>query len=288
MPTSLNALLKSVVERGGTDLHVTTNSLAAGPDRRRAEVRSSDAAAHRRPRPSSSLYSILTDNQKHRLEENLEIDFSFGIKGLARFRANVFHQRGAHRRGVPADPLRDPRLPRARPAAGGRAAVREAARPGAGDRPHRLGQVDDAGGDDRQDQPRAHGAHRHHRGSGRVPAQPQEVHRQPARDARRHPQLRQRPALGAAPGPRRRADRRDARPRDRRVGAAHRRDRPPDLRHPAHQLGGADHQPHHRHLPAAPAGTDPRAALVRARGHPLPVAAAARRAARGARWRWRS
>jgi twitching motility protein PilT len=40
-------------------------------------------------------YSILTDNQKHRLEENLEIDFSFGIKGLARFRANVFHQRGA-------------------------------------------------------------------------------------------------------------------------------------------------------------------------------------------------
>jgi twitching motility protein PilT len=40
-------------------------------------------------------YSILTDNQKHRLEEDLEIDFSFGIKGLARFRANVFHQRGA-------------------------------------------------------------------------------------------------------------------------------------------------------------------------------------------------
>ena len=40
-------------------------------------------------------YSILTDNQKHRLEEDLEIDLSFGIKGLARFRANIFHQRGA-------------------------------------------------------------------------------------------------------------------------------------------------------------------------------------------------
>jgi twitching motility protein PilT len=40
-------------------------------------------------------YSILTDNQKHRLEEFLEIDLSFGIKGLARFRANIFHQRGA-------------------------------------------------------------------------------------------------------------------------------------------------------------------------------------------------
>ena len=40
-------------------------------------------------------YSILTDNQKHRLEETLEIDFSFGLKSLARFRANVYHQRGA-------------------------------------------------------------------------------------------------------------------------------------------------------------------------------------------------
>jgi twitching motility protein PilT len=38
---------------------------------------------------------VLTDNQKHRLEETLEVDFSFGVKGLARFRANVFFQRGA-------------------------------------------------------------------------------------------------------------------------------------------------------------------------------------------------
>jgi twitching motility protein PilT len=37
----------------------------------------------------------LTDSQKHRLEEALEVDFSFGVKGLARFRANVFFQRGA-------------------------------------------------------------------------------------------------------------------------------------------------------------------------------------------------
>ena len=40
-------------------------------------------------------YSVLTDAQKHRFEESLELDFSFGIKGLARFRANVFMQRGA-------------------------------------------------------------------------------------------------------------------------------------------------------------------------------------------------
>src|SRR5207245_3300694 len=40
-------------------------------------------------------YSVLTDAQKHRFEENLKLDISFGIKGLARFRANIFNQRGA-------------------------------------------------------------------------------------------------------------------------------------------------------------------------------------------------
>jgi twitching motility protein PilT len=40
-------------------------------------------------------YSVLTDAQKHRFEEHLELDISFGVKGLARFRANIFMQRGA-------------------------------------------------------------------------------------------------------------------------------------------------------------------------------------------------
>ena len=40
-------------------------------------------------------YSVLTDAQKHRFEEQLELDFSFGVKGLSRFRANLFNQRGA-------------------------------------------------------------------------------------------------------------------------------------------------------------------------------------------------
>jgi twitching motility protein PilT len=47
------------------------------------------------PETKSLVYSVLTDTQKHRLEETLELDFSFGVKGLARFRANVFFQRGA-------------------------------------------------------------------------------------------------------------------------------------------------------------------------------------------------
>jgi twitching motility protein PilT len=41
------------------------------------------------------VYSVMTDAQKKRFEEGLELDFSFGIRGIARFRCNVFNQRGA-------------------------------------------------------------------------------------------------------------------------------------------------------------------------------------------------
>jgi twitching motility protein PilT len=93
MPPSLNQLLKAMVEQGGSDLHITTNS---PPQIRVDGVLKPINVAPMTPTETKQLaYSILTDNQKHRLEENLEIDFSFGIKGLARFRANVFHQRGA-------------------------------------------------------------------------------------------------------------------------------------------------------------------------------------------------
>ena len=58
--------------------------------------------------------------------------------------------------------------------------------------------------------------------------------------------------------------------------------------HAAHQLGVVDHQPHHRRVPVAPAVADPHAAVAGARGHRLPVAAAARPTARAASWRSRS
>ncbi|HSL81889.1 MAG TPA: type IV pilus twitching motility protein PilT [Thermoanaerobaculia bacterium] len=93
MAVTLNQLLKAMVDQGGTDLHITTNS---SPQIRIDGLLK--ALNHPPLTPSETkqlAYSILTDNQKHRLEEDLEIDFSFGIKGLARFRANVFHQRGA-------------------------------------------------------------------------------------------------------------------------------------------------------------------------------------------------
>ena len=93
MAASLNQLLKQTVQDGASDLHVTTNS----PPQIRVDgvLRPLNHPPFSPSEAKQLIYSILTDNQKHRLEENLEIDFSFGIKGVARFRANVFHQRGA-------------------------------------------------------------------------------------------------------------------------------------------------------------------------------------------------
>ena len=94
MPPTLNQLLKEMVAQGGSDLHVTTNS--PPQIRVHGHLKPMEAISPMTPAETKQLcYSILTDNQKHRLEEDLEIDLSFGIKGLARFRANIFHQRGA-------------------------------------------------------------------------------------------------------------------------------------------------------------------------------------------------
>jgi twitching motility protein PilT len=92
MPT-LPELLKSTVELGGSDLHLTTNT----PPQVRVNGKL-DRLQHADLTPAETkqlAYSVLTDAQKKRFEETLELDFSFGIKGLARFRCNMFNQRGA-------------------------------------------------------------------------------------------------------------------------------------------------------------------------------------------------
>ncbi|HXE74139.1 MAG TPA: type IV pilus twitching motility protein PilT [Candidatus Xenobia bacterium] len=91
---SLTELLKKMLETGGSDLHITTNS----PPRIRVDGKLRPVEGLEpltAPETKQLAYSVLTDAQKHRFEENWELDFSFGIRGLARFRANVFMQRGA-------------------------------------------------------------------------------------------------------------------------------------------------------------------------------------------------
>ncbi|MBN2431854.1 MAG: type IV pilus twitching motility protein PilT [Acidobacteria bacterium] len=90
---SLPELLRKLKELGGSDLHVTTGS----PPQVRIDgrLRPLDMPPLSAAETKRLAYSVLTDSQKHRLEENLELDFSFGIKDVSRFRGNIFYQRGA-------------------------------------------------------------------------------------------------------------------------------------------------------------------------------------------------
>src|SRR5271157_2339414 len=90
---TLSELLKKMIEMGGSDLHITTNS--SPRVRVHGRLRPLDMPPLTAADTKSLAYSVLTDAQKHRFEENLELDFSFGLKNLARFRGNVFNQRGA-------------------------------------------------------------------------------------------------------------------------------------------------------------------------------------------------
>jgi twitching motility protein PilT len=93
MGVTMHQLLKTLVDQGGTDLHITTNS---SPQIRIDGKMIPLQVPPMTPAETKSItYSVLTDSQKHRFEETLELDFSFGVKGLARFRANLFYQRGA-------------------------------------------------------------------------------------------------------------------------------------------------------------------------------------------------
>jgi len=91
---TLYELLEVMVKKGASDLHITTGS----PPRIRVDgklIPIPDLPPLSATDTKELCYSILTDAQKHRFEENLELDLSFGVKGLSRFRANIFMQRGA-------------------------------------------------------------------------------------------------------------------------------------------------------------------------------------------------
>src|SRR5258706_14216373 len=90
---TLPELLKKTVELDGSDLHIT---ISTPPQVRVHGHLQRLEGADMTPSDTKALtYGVLTDAQKKRFEESLELDFSFGIKGLARFRCNMFNQRGA-------------------------------------------------------------------------------------------------------------------------------------------------------------------------------------------------
>ncbi len=93
MQFNLHQLLKVMVDKGASDLHITTMTPP--------QLRLDGDLVPLKTEPLTPIdtkqlcYSVLTDAQKMRFEEDQELDLSFGVKGLARFRANIFMQRGA-------------------------------------------------------------------------------------------------------------------------------------------------------------------------------------------------
>jgi len=90
---NLHQLLKILVESNGSDLHITTNT----PPQIRVDGKMTplDFPPLNQVETKQLCYSVLTDAQKHKFEEENELDLSFGVKGLSRFRGNIFVQRGA-------------------------------------------------------------------------------------------------------------------------------------------------------------------------------------------------
>src|SRR5581483_12082574 len=90
---NLRVLLEEMIERGASDLHVTAGErpmLRIDGDMTRSNI---DFVML--PKDTLQLaYSVLTENQKKKFEMEDELDFSFGIQNLARFRGNCFKQRG--------------------------------------------------------------------------------------------------------------------------------------------------------------------------------------------------
>ncbi len=88
----LPALLKAMVDQDASDLHITVGIPPEFRIQGKMVKVKTDALTHQDTK--EICYSVLTDAQKRDFEENLEIDFSFGIKDVARFRGNLFYQRG--------------------------------------------------------------------------------------------------------------------------------------------------------------------------------------------------
>lgn len=90
---SLRLLLQEMIQRGASDLHVTVGNPAKM--RIDGDLQNSKLNHVLTPKDTLSLaYSILTENQKKRFETEDELDFSFGVQNLSRFRGNVYKQRG--------------------------------------------------------------------------------------------------------------------------------------------------------------------------------------------------
>ena len=89
---NLRDLLQEMIEKGASDLHIT----AGVPPMLRIDgvIRKTSHTIVTPEISKQIAYSVLTEEQQKRFENEKELDFSFGVQGLSRFRSNVFQQRG--------------------------------------------------------------------------------------------------------------------------------------------------------------------------------------------------
>ena len=94
MAANMADLLQLMVDRGSSDLHITSGTYPQiRVNGRLTQLNQFEVLT---PQDTQRLaYSVLNEGQKQKFEEENELDLSFGIQGLARFRCNVYRQRGA-------------------------------------------------------------------------------------------------------------------------------------------------------------------------------------------------
>ncbi len=186
--------------------------LGPAPDRRRAARRCAGTAGWCRwttpgtLSPQSvqkTLYAILTQKQREKFEENLELDFAYSLPGQARFRVNLYRQRdalGAAFRLIPYEikPLEELGVPPAVRATSPRCRAASCSSPG----PTGSGKSTTLACGRRPGQPHPARPHHDRRGPDRVPPRAQELPGQPARGGGGHLVVQERAQARAAPGPR--------------------------------------------------------------------------------------
>jgi twitching motility protein PilT len=105
MAATMHDLLTIMIDRGASDLHITTGTHPM--IRLHGKLMPLTEFDNLKPAETQRLaYSVLNEGQKQKFEEENELDLSFGIQGLARFRCNVYRQRGAVAAAIRVIPIK--------------------------------------------------------------------------------------------------------------------------------------------------------------------------------------